>query len=195
MADAPPTVPIDEEWQRLLSQEAVLAAAVNVEAGAGRRTPVARRFPFWPPRLSLSTAILALVAANAALIGWRADVVALLPQTGSLYALIGLPVNLRGLAINDVKTAREAHDGVPVLVVEGTVANISRAPVEVPRLRFAVRSESGAEVYAWTALPPRSILSPGEEMPFHSRLASPPGEGRDVVVRFFSRRDIAAGLR
>jgi hypothetical protein len=139
--------------------------------------------------------MLALVAAYAALITWRVDVVRLMPQTGSLYALIRLPVNLRGLAIEDVKTSRETHDGVPVLVVEGTLANVARAAVEVPRLRFAVRNDRGAEVYAWTAPPARAILNSGEQVAFRSRLASPPSEGREVIVRFFNRRDSAAGLR
>ena len=38
-------------------------------------------------------------------------------------------------------------------------------PVEVPRLRFAVRNATGQEIYTWTALPSRSILGPGETLP------------------------------
>jgi hypothetical protein len=82
-----------------------------------------------------------------------------------------------------------------VLVVEGAVANIARTSLEMPRLRFAVRNDRGAEVYAWTAPAARTMLNPGEQVPFRSRLASPPGEGREVIVRFFNRRDSAAGLR
>ncbi len=63
-----------------------------------------------------------------------------LPQTASLYAAIGLPVNLRGLTFADVTTATETHDGVPVLVVEGTIVSASPRIVEVPRLRFSVRN-------------------------------------------------------
>jgi hypothetical protein len=63
----------------------------------------------------------------------------------------------------------------------------------VPRLRFAVRDEAGHEVYAWTALPNRGALGPGETLPFRSRLALPPPEAHDVLVRFFNRRDMVAG--
>ena len=41
----------------------------------------------------------------------------------------------------------------------------------------------------------QEALAPGETLPFRSRLASPPGEGRDVTVRFFTRLDAVAGLR
>jgi hypothetical protein len=36
-------------------------------------------------------------------------------------------------------------------------------------------------------------MKPGERMSFRSRLASPPADSKDVVVRFFSRRDLEAG--
>jgi hypothetical protein len=65
----------------------------------------------------------------------------------------------------------------------------------VPRLRFAVRNASGNEVYSWTALPNRSLLAPGETLPFQSRLASPPPETHDVLVRFFNRHDLGVGIQ
>jgi hypothetical protein len=116
-----------------------------------------------------------------------------MPQTAPLFAAIGLSVNLRGVAIANVTTVRETSDNVPVLVVQGTIANISRITHEVPRLRLALRNAAGAEVYTWTALPNRPMLGPGEVEEFQTRLASPPVEGRDLVVRFFTRRDLAGG--
>jgi hypothetical protein len=139
--------------------------------------------------------ILALVAVCAALLGWRKDIVRQLPQLASFYASIGLPVNLRGLAFSDVRVASEIHDGVPILVVEGAIVSAASMPVEVPRLRLALRNAAGAEVYAWTAVPAQSILEPGKSFQFRSRLASPPKDGHDVQVRFFTRGDTVAGLR
>jgi hypothetical protein len=60
----------------------------------------------------------------------------------------------------------------------------------VPRLRFVVRNDSGNDIYTWTALPTRSLLSPGEALAFASKLASPPPETHDVLVRFFNRHDL-----
>jgi hypothetical protein len=129
------------------------------------------------------------------LIGWRVEVVRFAPQTASLYASIGLPVNLRGLAWENVRTTGEMHEGVPVLIVEGAVRNVAGKTVEVPRLRFALRSPSGHELYAWTTVTERSILAPSETAAFRTRLVSPPAEGRDVIVRFFNRHDLLSGER
>ena len=70
----------------------------------------------------LPTAIAALVVANLTLIACRTGVVKILPQTASLYAAIGLPVNLRGLSFDHVVSTTEIDGGAPVLVVEGTIA-------------------------------------------------------------------------
>jgi predicted Zn finger-like uncharacterized protein len=191
IADAPALAPMGGD--AALLADAVLGE--DIETVAARRSPRRSNSRWRRSLLGLPLAILALVALDAALIAWRADVVRVAPQTASLYAAIGLPVNLRGLSFTDVATATETHDGVQVLVVEGTIASASARAVEVPRLRFSVRNASGQEVYAWTALPARNVLAPGETLPFRSRLASPPPDTRDVLVRFFNRRDLVAGLQ
>lgn len=194
--EAPPLVP-DPPADDLGDEEVVedRALAEDIETFAARR----RRRDQYRQRLnvkpSLPALILVLLVVNAALLAWRVEVVRALPQTASLFATIGLPVNLRGLEFSDIKVAREQHDGMPVLVVDGVIVSVAATPVEVPRLRLAIRNETGGEVYAWTALPTRSILGPGEQLPFRSRLASPPAEGRDVAVRFHNRSDAAAAAR
>jgi predicted Zn finger-like uncharacterized protein len=164
-----------------------VAARMRARRAARRRKPASKR--------PLPAAILLMVAVVAALLAWRKDIVRSAPQMASLYAAFGLAVNLRGLEFKDVRIANETHDGVPVLVVEGTIVSTASAPVDVPRLRFALRNAAGAEVYSWTTVPTQSVLEPGGVLPFRGRLASPPAEGRDVQVRFFNRRDAAAGAR
>jgi hypothetical protein len=146
-----------------------------------------------PPGMSLPTACAAMGALVLALLIWRVDVVRLLPQTAGFYKMVGLDVNLRGLMFKDVKITSETVEGKPVLVIEGVVVGETKKPVELPRLRFSVRDAQGAEIYAWNAVLEQSILQPGEKAWFKSRLASPPPEGRNIDVRFFSKRDIARG--
>jgi predicted Zn finger-like uncharacterized protein len=142
---------------------------------------------------SLPTACGAMGALVLALMIWRVDVVRLLPQTATFYKMVGFDVNLRGLAFKDMKITTETVEGKPVLVIEGVIVGEARQPVELPRLRFSVSDAHGAEIYAWNAVLDQPVLKPGERAWFKSRLASPPPEGRHIDVRFFSKRDIAAG--
>ena len=162
-----------------------------------RRARVAQPVPARPARktsyIGLPTACAGMGALILALVIWRADMVRLLPQTAGFYRLVGLEVNLRGLAFKDVKVSSETVDGKQVLVIEGAIVGQTRKTVEIPRLRFAVRDAQGAEIYAWNAVLEQTVLQPGQRALFKSRLASPPAEGRNIDIRFFNRRDIAGG--
>jgi hypothetical protein len=169
--------------------------AENIEAVAARRYRLGMRSKRRWPLSYLQSATLALVILDAIVIGWRVDFVRALPQTASFYASIGLPVNLRGARFDHLATASEQHEGVPILVVEGSIVNTAGKIVDIPRLRFAVRNAAQEEIYSWTAVPPRALLPPGEGVSFRSRLASPPPDAHDVLVRFVNRADALAGTR
>jgi predicted Zn finger-like uncharacterized protein len=146
-------------------------------------------------RIPLMPAVIAAeLAAIIGILTWRAEIVRVLPQTASLFRAIGLGVNLRGVSLANVRTSTDANDGVPVLIVEGSIENVTGAVVGVPRLRFALRNAAKAELISWTAPPDRGALAPGETLAFRSRLASPPADGREIVVRFLNRRDLSGGL-
>ena len=190
--DAPSIVPPGDP----IHVRPAIDAPRNIEraavTSAAKRLP--RRQKLLLSRHALPAALCALVLVLFCLVAARQQVVRFLPQTASLYARIGLPVNLRGLAFANIKTAREMQDGVPVLTVEGEIVGTTGRHTEVPRLRIAVTDGSGNEIYAWTARPPRTLLPPGETLPFRSRLASPPSEASGISVRFFNRRDAQAGF-
>jgi hypothetical protein len=161
------------------------------------RSAQVSRSPSSPVRrnssVGLQAACAAMAALAVALLVWRADMVRLLPQTAAFYRTIGFDVNLRGLAFKDVKLSSETVDGKQVLVIEGVIVGEGKKPLEIPRLRFAVRDAQGAEIYAWNSVLEQTVLRPGERAYFKSRLASPPPEGRNIDVRFFNRRDVAGG--
>jgi predicted Zn finger-like uncharacterized protein len=199
--DAPPLVPDLHGGTRLtpLDHSGVTALDNNgrpdVESVAARRARASARRRRNRTRIALPLTIVALATLSAALLGWRKDIVRHAPQLASFYSAIGLPVNLRGFVFTDLKIGNEIHDGVPVLVVEGLIVSTVSVPMDVPRLRFALRNASGAEIYAWTAQPSQPVLDPFDTMAFRSRLASPPAEGHDIQVRFFTHRDAAADSR
>ena len=170
--------------------EAETEEVENKPARRVRPRPARRR----TSRQGLGVASLAFAASLVVLaIAARGSIVRVIPGLAETYAAIGLPVNLRGLEFREVRTVSETQDGIPVLVIEGDVVNIVKHAVEVPRVRLAVLGAAGQELYSWTTLLPRSTLSEDEKVSFRSRLASPPPEGREVLVRFLTRSDLTSG--
>jgi predicted Zn finger-like uncharacterized protein len=199
VTDAPPLVPQDHPETGADSapkfDPGVPDDAETIAARRVRQTYVDRkdRRSLLRRLVSVPMLIVVMAAILLAALNWRAAVVRHFPQTASLYAAIGLPVNLRGLYFEDVKSRSELTDGVMVLIVEGTIVNLTTRTLDVPRLRLSLRNGVGHEIYAWTALPSKSTVGSGNGLPFRARLASPPPDGRDVIVRFFNQRDALAG--
>jgi predicted Zn finger-like uncharacterized protein len=195
--DAPPLAPTDETSETGPSASKFdPGAPEDVETIAARRarhslTDRKQKRTALQRIFSIPTLIVLLVAVLLAALNWRVALVRQAPQTASLFSMLGMPVNLRGLSFMDVKSRGEFVDGAMVLVIEGTIVNLTPRALEVPRLRFGLRNGAGHEVYAWTALPSKTTLGSGDGLAFRTRLASPPADGRDVIVRFFSRRDAA----
>src|SRR5262249_4165572 len=162
VVDAPSVVPSFEPSANSPGE----ADADEIENFAARRKRLqarrkqARRSSRW------TALILVLFAFNVALVGARSEVVRFFPQTASLFAAVGLPVNLRNLKFENMRISKEAQEGLSSLIVEGTIVSITNRLVEVARLRFAARDAAGQDVYTWTALPGRSILGPGEKLDF-----------------------------
>jgi predicted Zn finger-like uncharacterized protein len=122
-------------------------------------------------------------------IGWAAvsfrDAIATwLPQTSSVYAAAGLPVNARGIDFADVNRQLETEDGQQVLAVTGRIVNRSNHELTVPLVRVALFDSDRHELYHWTFVPGVSTLKPGQSSKFRTRLSSPPVGTRDIEIRF-----------
>jgi hypothetical protein len=132
-----------------------------------------------------------LVAGAMSAVAAREKIVRLAPAAARAYAAIGLPVNLRGVAFNDLRTSLIEADGRQVLTVEGALVNLRDQKAEIADMRIALRDADAHEIYVWTTHPPKTALEPREQTPFRLRLASPPPGAHDVVVRFAAASDKA----
>lgn len=195
-----PAAEADGNWTALARQEAMTEAAPakssrfkKLGASVAPFLKSANWAKALPGVLPLPTVCVALGAMVFGLTAWRTDVVRVLPQTAAFFKMIGMGVNLRGLAFEDLKISTETVNNKPVLLIEGAIVDVTRKSVEIPRLRFIVRDAKGADIYAWNAVLEQPVLNPGEKAWFKTRLASPPAEGREIAVRFFHKLDIASG--
>lgn len=177
--DAPSIAPMEEE---VLPSAPKPKTVLRFVPQARRRE---RRFPFGAVAAVLAALLVFGVVS-------RQSLVRAAPELAGLYAAIGLPVNLRGLEFQNIRTKQEIQDGITVLAIEGEVENVANRAVELPRVRLSVLGDKGVEIYSWTALLPRSMLYPHERVPFKSRLASPPAAGKEIMVRFLTRNDLTA---
>jgi hypothetical protein len=136
--------------------------------------------------LPVIAAIVAVVFGAMALIGLREKIVRLAPATAPLYSAAGLKINPVGLDLRGVTSKLVTEGARKVLTVEGEIVNLRREANKAPTVALSVRGADGLTRYAWSATPPKSRLEPGETMAFRARLASPPADGTDVLVRFAS---------
>lgn len=157
-------------------------------AGTGRAIGAGlRRLPVTP---ILAMLLVGLVIG--ALIG-RESVVRQLPATAQLYERAGMPVNLRGLELMEVRSERTREDDGEFLTVYGTIVNRTDRSHMVPPVSVILRGETGQSVYSWSVETDRRTLHPGENVGFRARLVAPPPEARQVLVRFAPNADIAGG--
>jgi len=128
--------------------------------------------------------VLIVVAVLGAVVQYRQTIAELWPQTASAYAALGMPVNVRGLAIEDLAYSQEVEDGQPVLSIKGRIVNIARRELAVPDLHVSLSDGAKHELYHWNFDVGVATLKPGAESAFMTRLASPPADARVVDVRF-----------
>lgn len=116
----------------------------------------------------------------------RATVVRAMPRSASLFAAVGLPVNLRGVELRDVVAFRNPAEGAAPaqLVIEGDLVGVARERVAVSPIEVEVRDAHDQPLYRWTVAPPRTALEPTETARFRASLSAPPAQGSQVQVRF-----------
>ncbi|MDB5533019.1 MAG: thioredoxin [Hyphomicrobiales bacterium] len=150
------------------------------DAAAARQSGRLRRFA---PVLS----VVGLTVVCSLAIAGRVHIANMLPATAPLYAALGIPANARGLEIRDIRSTLLEDQGQSYLVVEGQIANLRNAPSKLGDLRLSLRDPSGREIYTWSAAPPEARVGAGAVLAFKTRLASPPRDAQDVLVRFGNR--------
>ena len=118
------------------------------------------------------------------------------PGAARAYEAAGIPVNIRGFEIANIKQQHLVNDGTRVLAVRGQVTNIMAGEKKAPALRFILRDKQKREVYAWTLdAVATKALKPNETTSFVTRIASPPETADDLQIRFAHASEIGSNTR
>lgn len=124
--------------------------------------------------------LLAVVSTLAALWFGRHQIVAMAPEMGRIYALVGLPVEEladNALHLRDVTSVRREVDGKRLVVIEGYVINLSDRQQDVPLLRAELKGPPGVESREWTFEAEQKVLGPGASTRFETSTENPPSRG------------------
>ena len=136
--------------------------------------------------------LLAVIVLGVGLSGvlYRQSIASLWPQSSSLYAAVGMPVNTRGIKIlSEYKDAHfETENGQDVLIITGKLVNISSRELSVPAIRASLIDADKRELYHWNFSAGVSTLHPGQLASFRTRLPSPPATARAIELRFAAER-------
>jgi len=140
-----------------------------------------------PRVLDEALAGIGLVLLTMAVIGLRSEIVRIFPRTASIYAALGLPVNLRGLQLEHFHTVTTGAGFRTTLGIEGEIENLRSHMVQIPPIELAIRDAQGRILYSWQVPAPKQRLGPHESFAFRAKLAAPPAGGKDVLIRFAPR--------
>lgn len=207
-ASPPPKAPVSLDN----AQDAAIAAAAAAVAGATlaagsvsaeeatprKRSAAARGKPGKGPsrlRSTIGVVMATGIGTLVALAIFRHETVRLMPSLASTFEAVGLDVNATGLEIQEVRSRIIREDNHDTLEVVGQIVNITRARQGIPLMRLSIHNAEGAQIYVWTANADRNELGAGEKTQFRRRLASPPKDGEQVMVRFVEKDDIVASIR
>lgn len=161
-------------------------------APGSRRIVVKRKRKNPHAMMAFSGAVAVMLIAS--LVWFREDVVRIYPQSNTVYAGLGLKVNLRGLEFENVEIEHVAEGGLEVLKIKGEIINVRNYAVVLPTLRFALNDMGRAEVFSWTKALQDPFVRPGARLSFETQLIAPPPEGETIEVRFIDRDATIAGL-
>ncbi len=164
-----------------IESEAARLASASRRASAGFAANRAER-------VRAARGWMALAASIALFVGvgylFQIQVVKMFPSSAQVYAALGIDVNIRGLAFNNLTYDQDFDNGVPVMAITGEIVNISDDNIVPPRVRFSLLNEDEQEIYYWTMKIAPKALAPDAAVPFSTRLASPPAAARNIKVRF-----------
>ncbi len=132
----------------------------------------------------LAALVVLLVGGIAGAVIARDEVVALWPPAAELYAKAGWRATPPGPIFEIRKTtpSLEKENGVPVVVVEGEIANVSNVAHDVPKLRVVLKDKDGKEIEQSTVAVPGPRLLPGASVPFRASIPQPSTAATSVVV-------------
>ena len=114
----------------------------------------------------------------------KAQIVRMIPAAAGIYDMVGIGGEKfgAGLNIQNVKSSRETEKGLEVLVIRGSIKNISNVVRTVPMVQVDLFDGDEHSIQKTQAAPVKNKLEPGETVSFKARLVEPSQLARRLEV-------------
>lgn len=130
----------------------------------------------WPVLLAWLLFFAMVVAIVAGGYRFRQQFVDLWPPAVQLYELFNIdvvPPPGYGLRIEVGEQSRSVEEGTPVLVVKGTISNVSDRPRRVVHIQGTMFDAAGRPAQTWEFAPKKELLSAHESIAFETMVKNP----------------------
>ncbi|MGB0908647.1 MAG: MJ0042-type zinc finger domain-containing protein [Maricaulaceae bacterium] len=114
----------------------------------------------------------------------RHDIVATFPKSATIFKSLGVEVSQIGLTLSPPETRYAELDGQPVLIVVGSVKNISKNMQFVPLISLTLHNSGGEIISSWLVELENPRLAPKSRVEFLSQFPNPPLDAVELKTRF-----------
>lgn len=179
---------VKSDWQgKTDTVESLRGAHSDMRARAEKKK--ARR-RFWNVTMIWLIPLVLIGTAVFLAYAYRQDIVDKFPKSASLYKAVGVEVSAPGLTLTPPSTRYAEIDGKPVLIIEGTVRNISSEPKTIPLVALSLHNSSGEQLAAWNVEVEAARLEAGERAEYISQFPNPPIDAQGLQSRFADELEI-----
>jgi predicted Zn finger-like uncharacterized protein len=143
----------------------------------------------WPVLLAWLLFFAMIVAIVAGFYRFRQQFVDLWPPAVQLYELVDIdvvPPPGYGLRIEVGDQSRAVEEGASVLVIKGTIANVSSRPRRVAHIQGTMFDAAGRPVQNWDFAANKEILAAHETIGFETRVKSPAPSATRFELNFLA---------
>jgi len=162
---------------------------IDLHPGFVRLPPTAHTLATRRRRRPVLVMTLALAGAIS-IVAFRDPIVAAMPQLGGLYAAIGLPVNLAGIELDDLRASRVFRGGYEQLRVEGAIVSVAGETVPLPPIEVILLGADGGEIGRRMAVAAAAVIAPGGRIRFATEFPDLPAGAATITVRLGSGRPL-----
>jgi hypothetical protein len=115
----------------------------------------------------------------------RAKLVSRWPELARYYEMLGVPteaMQANSFEVHNLTTTRDTENGLPALIIQGEVINISKVAKQVPKLKVTLLDNGERELQSWSFTVSDDRMLPGASVPFRTSIAQHNEEATKALV-------------